>query len=763
MNKAITDGIVFAPTAFADGLDVWSSGDGTPGSDTYDGAVNAAFVPADQDFGGALELVKTDSVQKLRYMGETPILPGCYLQIRARVKAISGNLPSVRIAAWAGGAGGTQVPGLTETGPSTTLQSYGEVVEISAIVGTGQRTGVDMVWGTEPLFGHFGLDLTGPNGGVVRIDDIEIEDVTSAFLRTMMDWVDVRDYGAIGDGVTDDQAAFEAADAAANGRDVLVPAGTYFLGDSVTFQNRTRFEGTLVMPDDKILALTANYNLPAYIDAFGDEELAFKKAFQALFNNSGHESLDLGGRLIAIRAPIDMAAAVPNKSTFKIRRVIRNGQFSVFPGANWDTEVFTSQATYSTSSNKRLTNVANVANIPVGSLVEGNGVGREVYVRSKDVGAQEITLSAPLYDASGTQIFTFRRFKYIWDFSGFSQVSKLQVDNIEFQCGGDCSGILLPPTGSTFHFNDCFFNSPLDRAITSHGEADQGMMIDRCEFLSNESPLLVTERGSIAINCNANDVKLRNNRVTHFLHFAVMAGSSSIISGNHIFQGDGGPIGPRSAGIILTRTNNRATITGNYICDCAIEWGNEHDAAPDFASEFSFSALSITGNTFLSQSTAPWFTFITVKPYGPGHIINGLTVTGNTFRLIDGNIDRVEGIDTSFADMNYNGFRNITFEGNTFSNVNTPVANPLVMHHNENSPAATWVVEPAPKLPFEAFAQVVESVIPTGAIQDGSGSLHFGIPYYQAKQGPNSDQINLKWGTAVEGSVTLRVRIDDPI
>ncbi len=58
MNKAITDGIVFMPPAFANGLSVWSRGDGTPGSPTYDGAPNGAFVPADPDFGGCLEILK---------------------------------------------------------------------------------------------------------------------------------------------------------------------------------------------------------------------------------------------------------------------------------------------------------------------------------------------------------------------------------------------------------------------------------------------------------------------------------------------------------------------------------------------------------------------------------------------------------------------------------------------------------------------------------------------------------------------------------
>lgn len=328
MNKAITDGVVFMPPAFATGLDQWSSGDGTPGSDSYQGAGNAALVAADQDFGGALELTKSQTTQKLRHFGETPILPGCYLQVRARVKAVSGNFPTLRIAAWAGGAGNQHVTGVTETGPEVTLSSYGEVVEISAIVGVGQRSGVDMAWGPGAIYGHFGLDLTGPNGGVVRIDDIEIEDITAAFRGQSTDWVDVRDYGAVGDGTTDNHAAFEAADAAAQGRDVLVPEGVYRLGDSVTLQSRVRFQGTVTMAADKILSLNGSYDLPSYIDAFGDEELGFRKAFQALLNNSGHESLDLCGRLITLTEPVDMQAAVVDKNNYSQRRYIKNGQFS---------------------------------------------------------------------------------------------------------------------------------------------------------------------------------------------------------------------------------------------------------------------------------------------------------------------------------------------------------------------------------------------------------------------------------------------------
>ena len=53
-------------TKFAFGLHHWSSQDGTPGQDDYDNEPNAAFVPADQDFSGCLELTRTQAVQKLR-------------------------------------------------------------------------------------------------------------------------------------------------------------------------------------------------------------------------------------------------------------------------------------------------------------------------------------------------------------------------------------------------------------------------------------------------------------------------------------------------------------------------------------------------------------------------------------------------------------------------------------------------------------------------------------------------------------------------
>lgn len=763
MNKAITDGILFTPPEFSNGLNMWSSGDGTPGSDTYDGAGNAAYVPADQDFGTSLEIQKTEGIQKLRYMGETPLLPGCYLQITARIKAISGNFPSVRIAGWAGGAGNVHVSNLTETANTVALDSYGEVVELSAIVGTGTRTGVDMPWGTEALYGHFGIDLTGANGGIVRIDDIEIEDVTHYFHRDMMGWVDVRDYGAIGDGLTDDTAAFLAADDAANGRDVLIPTGVFSIEQNVSFTNRAVFHGTVVMPDDAILSLTKNYDLPSYIDAFGDEALAFKKAFQALLNSSGHESLDLGGRRVELSEPLDLQAAVPNRTSYATRRVIRNGQFYAKDSSNWDSQEFTSLATYTASNPYQLTAIANVANIPVGAIVTGTGVGREVYVREVNIGAGTLTLSLPLYDGEGTQNFTFMRHKYLLDFSGFDSISKFVIAGIEFQCSGRASGILLAPAGIAFAIEDCYLTRPKDRGISSPGEGCQGLMIDRCQFLSDESSQKVQDRVSIALNAAGNDVKIRDNRCMHTRHFAILAGSGNLISGNHWFHGDNEDAGIRDAGIVITQTNCKSTIDGNYIDNNFVEWSNEHDPYPEQSNEFSFGGLTIGDNIFTCNDVAPWFNFIVIKPHGADHFIHGLNVTGNVFCTLNGSIDRVEAIDTSFSDLNFDRMRNVVFQGNTFNTIDNDVFNPLIVHHEQASASTTWTVETAGQLPFNGYARRVTAMMPDGAITKSSGGANFSQPYATTKQGADKSDVNLMWPEATKGKVSVTVRMDNPL
>lgn len=761
MNKAITDGLVLMPPPFSAGLNLWSREDGTPGSGSYQGQPNAALVTNDQDFGSCLELQKTEATQKLRSFAQTPIQPGLYLRVTARVKAVSGNLPSVRIAAWAGDVSGQNVATVPQTGPAVTLTAYGQVVTVSVIISPANRTGVDLPWSLQTVYAHVGLDLTGANGGVVRIDDIEVEDVTNIFIRKLMDWVDVRDFGALGDGTTNDAPAFLAADAAAQGREILVPSGVFRLTSDVTINSRIRFEGTLSMPANRKLTLTRNFDLDTYGQAFGSELEGFKRALQALFFFTDYVTLDLSGRRVEIPEPIDVAA-LAGITSFSSRRVVRNGSLNAVAGPAWTTEEVTSVATYSAAANTTLTGVANVANIPVGALVVGTGVGREVYVTAKNVGAGTLTISQPLYGAVGTRTYTFRRFKYMLDFSGFELLSRFELEDIEFNCQGIGSGVMLPMSGSTQRFMSCTFNRPLDRGISSAGSGCQGMFVDMCQFLSNEQSVPAVDRTTIAMNVQANDTKLRNNRIVRFAHFAIMNGTGHLIHANHFFQGDNTTAGVRRAGLVFTQTNVSTVVTGNYIDNCFIEWGNEHDSAPEENGEFSFGGLNIVGNVFISSSTSTAFRWIVIKPYGPGHFLSGFTLSANSFRSFGVVIDRVEMVDTSFATLDFTRSRNVRVEGNSFNNVTQWIINPVQVTHTQNTAAETWNVSAGGFVPFGGRIRQVQSVAPEGVVTNASNAARHVFPYAVPGTGAGGNEAQVRWGEAVKGKVLVTMRMDVP-
>lgn len=64
-------------------------------------------------------------------------------------------------------------------------------------------------------------------------------------------FVNVQEYGAIGDGITDDTAAIQAAINASANRTIYVPAGTYLISDTLTFNAKPCiFEGAAVKTDN---------------------------------------------------------------------------------------------------------------------------------------------------------------------------------------------------------------------------------------------------------------------------------------------------------------------------------------------------------------------------------------------------------------------------------------------------------------------------------------------------------------------------------
>ncbi|MDO5622056.1 MAG: glycosyl hydrolase family 28-related protein [Paracoccus sp. (in: a-proteobacteria)] len=763
MNIAVTNGLVLTPPDFSAGLRVWSRENGTAGSATWHGASNASIVPADQDFGTCLEIVKQQDVTQLRFMGETPILPGTYLRISARLKMVAGTICQARIAGWPGDGGRRHVSGLTQTGVTVTLGSYGQVTEISAIVSPASRQGVTMAWGLTPVMGHFGLDLVGPNGGAVRIESIRIEDVSADFLVGSRDWVDVRDYGAVGDGVTNCRAAFLAADAAAAGGQILVPEGTYRLASDTSLSSPVRFKGKLTMPDTARLALLSSFDFPTYAAAFGDETLGLKKALQALFGYVDHTVLDLRGRRVDLTEPLEIAKYAPGLTSFGNRRMIVNGQINVTPGTAWESGLVTSQARYDPARPLELTEVANVANIEVGSLISGMGVGREVYVRAKNVAQRSITLSQPFYGGATARNYQFTRFRYIFDFSGIDKLDRLTFANVEFLMNGNASAVLLPGDGWLWQFQGCHFTGPKNRGITSIGWGCQGMQIDNCQFISSELSALAQDRVSIGMNSNANDVKIRNNQFVRFGTSMVIAGTGTIISGNHWFQGDDADLGMRVPGLVLTAKNAMTTITGNYVDNNTIEWCNEHDPYPQFTEpSYSFGGLTIDSNHFVVRRPHEDFVWFSVKPMGAGHFVHGLSVTSNVFKTLVNRIKRVDRVDNSVADLNYNRMRNITYSGNSFNGVNTYVANPVCITHNQNTAQANWLVPVGAALPLGGWANKVDALVLETAITDGANRRVVESPVCQNRRGSDMTSIQLNWSQAVKGTVSMWVRTDQP-
>ncbi|MCT4333843.1 hypothetical protein MU516_13325 [Paracoccus sp. YLB-12] len=257
---------------------------------------------------------------------------------------------------------------------------------------------------------------------------------------------------------------------------------------------------------------------------------------------------------------------------------------------------------------------------------------------------------------------------------------------------------------------------------------------------------------------------MRNNRFVRFAHFMVAAGGGHIISGNHWFQGDNSNDGLRYAGLVLTQTNIQTTISGNYIDNASIEWTNEHSAYPDFTGgEYSFGGLTITGNTCLCSRTVPWFTWLTVKPYGTGHYIHGLTVASNVFKALYNSIDRIERVDTSIADLDYNNMRNVQFEANTFNGISNYVSNPLMVQHTQNSLSSSWTLPVIQGLPFQGWAKSIQSVILEGPITNASGNRLDAMPWVQGFVGSSKRQIRVNWSTPVKGNICVYARMDRPV
>ncbi len=215
-------------------------------------------------------------------------------------------------------------------------------------------------------------------------------------------------------------------------------------------------------------------------------------------------------------------------------------------------------------------------------------------------------------------------------------------------------------------------------------------------------------------------------------------------------------------GLVMIGTDVKTTITGNYIDNSYIEWTNEYESDPGFANQYSFSGLTVTGNTFTANDVAPWFRWFVVKPYGAGHFVQGLNLSGNVFKSLNGPVDRVEGVDTSFAPLDNGRMRNIWMEANAFTAVTQVSANPVRVQHVQASTATVWTIDASAYLPFGGWARNVDAVVAEGMITGPVGERRSDMPFVEVQQGAAKNQVTLNWAGPSKGTVNLAIRMDNP-
>ena len=98
--------------------------------------------------------------------------------------------------------------------------------------------------------------------------------------------------------------------------------------------------------------------------------------------------------------------------------------------------------------------------------------------------------------------------------------------------------------------------------------------------------------------------------------------------------GDNVTDGPRVAGLFFTYPNVKSVVTGNYIDNSFIEWTNEHDAAPDFSSEFSFGGLTIAKLWVSSSSASATFGVMPVLGVSSLVVISAELKVGASLRAV---------------------------------------------------------------------------------------------------------------------------------
>lgn len=169
MDKSRDDRFGMQVPVAADGLQAWSVETDIGLRCQCDQIDTAAYVPADHDFGGCLEFTKTGDTQFI-----IPRLPHALyakqrIGVRFRLKAVSGPMPTVCIAAR---PALQHCETMLKSDP-VLLDRHQIVATLFAVIGMGTDSAM-------PADRDIGLCLTGAIGGTLRVAEVDVFDIALA-------------------------------------------------------------------------------------------------------------------------------------------------------------------------------------------------------------------------------------------------------------------------------------------------------------------------------------------------------------------------------------------------------------------------------------------------------------------------------------------------------------------------------------------------------------------------------------------------------
>ncbi len=559
--------------------------------------------------------------------------------------------------------------------------------------------------------------------------------------------VDVRTFGAIGDGVADDSAAFDRAAAAAGPAGIVVPEGTFRLARDLVLEVPVRFLGRISQPAGRHAVFLRNLDHSSYRAAFGDRE-ALDRALRALFAVQGPAVLDLEGRTVVLSRPLDFAR-LGGTLRGSGRKGIRNGTFAVAPGPAWEGETIRSRARFDPTDPCELRDVAPGARIAPGALVTGPGLGRAVHVREPETEGRTARLSLPGWGDAETGRYEFRRLRFALDFSGLGELGDFLLEDVRLDLRGAAAGILLPERHRSFRGIRLVVDAPAGQGLSGLGRLTSGLELDQCRFEAVGAQ-------DVGMASAGASVRLRGCVFEGFAIAAVLSGRSNLVSGCRFV---GGGTGGRSTALLLTRREPRCEVVGTAFEGCGIDWTDEHESRFDAGRKAGFGGLGLVGNVFEATDAAEHETWLTIRAHRRAQPIRDLAVIGNTFAAIGGRSDRVETVCASGARLDLSRMRRIEWHGNTCRGVLFPAANPVTRQFRLRIPTRIWTLDPGGALPFGAVATEIVAVTAV-ELRNAAGDPVREIPSVGVDQ--RTGRLRAQFPIPVSGALRVTIRCDGP-